>query len=158
MSRKKVIAANWKMYKTPEQTTAFFQNFSLVADHARDEIVVCPPFHRFANRRGCSEGLQRRHRRSKRSLGQGRRVHRWEISVPMLNAIGVTCDPRTPERRQYFNETDDSVNRKLEFARRRTYSHRLREKYWKSAKPVDRRRPAPAVYAGVQWHLGEEGN
>jgi triosephosphate isomerase (TIM) len=45
MSRKKVIAANWKMYKTPEQTTAFFHEFlPLVADHTRDEIVVCPPY------------------------------------------------------------------------------------------------------------------
>ena len=43
--RKKLIAANWKMYKTPEQTAAFFRDFlPLVADHTRDEIVVCPPF------------------------------------------------------------------------------------------------------------------
>ncbi len=45
MTRKKLIAANWKMYKTPEQTTAFFAEFlPMVADHSRDEIVVCPPF------------------------------------------------------------------------------------------------------------------
>ena len=43
--RKKLIAANWKMYKTPEQTAAFFSEFlPLVAGHTRDEIVVCPPF------------------------------------------------------------------------------------------------------------------
>ena len=45
MPRKKLIAANWKMYKTPEQTSTFFQQFlPLVADHSRDEIVVCAPF------------------------------------------------------------------------------------------------------------------
>ena len=45
MPRKKLIAANWKMYKTPEQTSAFFQEFlPLVAGHNRDEIVVCPPY------------------------------------------------------------------------------------------------------------------
>ena len=45
MSRKKVMAANWKMYKNPEQTRAFFHDFlPLVAGHHRDEIVVCPPY------------------------------------------------------------------------------------------------------------------
>src|SRR5215469_11488995 len=43
--RKKLIAANWKMYKTPDQTRDFFRDFlPLVAGHDRDEIVVCPPF------------------------------------------------------------------------------------------------------------------
>ena len=39
------MAANWKMYKTPTQTSDFFRNFlPLVSGHTRDEIVVCPPF------------------------------------------------------------------------------------------------------------------
>jgi len=43
--RKKVMAANWKMYKTPDQTQAFFQEFlPLVSGHTRDEIVVCPTY------------------------------------------------------------------------------------------------------------------
>ena len=43
--RKKVMAANWKMYKNPDQTRDFFRDFlPLVADQTRDEIVVCPPF------------------------------------------------------------------------------------------------------------------
>src|SRR5438270_13365842 len=43
--RRKVMAANWKMYKTPNQTRDFFQAFvPLVSGHTRDEIVVCPPF------------------------------------------------------------------------------------------------------------------
>ena len=45
MPRKKVMAANWKMYKTPDETRAFFRDFlPLVAGHDRDEIVVCPPY------------------------------------------------------------------------------------------------------------------
>ena len=45
MPRKKLIAANWKMYKTPEQAQAFFRDFlPLVAGHTRDEIAVCLPF------------------------------------------------------------------------------------------------------------------
>ena len=43
--RTKVMAANWKMYKTPDQTRDFFRDFlPLVSGHTRDEIVVCPPF------------------------------------------------------------------------------------------------------------------
>jgi len=39
------MAANWKMYKTPDQTREFFRDFlPLVAGHTRDEIVVCPPY------------------------------------------------------------------------------------------------------------------
>src|SRR5690349_21562253 len=45
MTRKKLIAANWKMYKTPDDTRVFFQAFlPMVKDHTRDEIAVCPPF------------------------------------------------------------------------------------------------------------------
>ena len=45
MPRKKLIAANWKMYKTPDQTRDFFAAFlGLVRGHSRDEIAVCPPF------------------------------------------------------------------------------------------------------------------
>ena len=45
MARKKVMAANWKMFKNPAQTQAFFDAFlPMVAGHDRDEIVICPPF------------------------------------------------------------------------------------------------------------------
>ena len=43
--RKKLMAANWKMYKTPDQAREFFRDFlPLVSGHARDEIAVCAPF------------------------------------------------------------------------------------------------------------------
>src|SRR5258708_17119415 len=43
--RTKLIAANWKMYKTPDQTRDFFRDFlPQVSGHTRDEIVVCPPY------------------------------------------------------------------------------------------------------------------
>ena len=115
--RKKLIAANWKMYKTPEQTTAFFRDFlPLVAGHTRDEIVVCPPF---LDLQGAVEAA----RGSNVAIG-AQNVH-WEkegaftgeISTGMLSAIGVThVIIGHSERRQYFNETDDTVNRKLEVA------------------------------------------
>ena len=43
--RKKLIAANWKMYKTPDQARDFFRAFlPLIHNHDRDEIVVCPNY------------------------------------------------------------------------------------------------------------------
>ena len=115
--RKKLIAANWKMYKTPEQAGAFFRDFlPMVADHTRDEIVVCPPY---VDLQIAIEAA----RESNVMIG-AQNVH-WEkegaftgeISVGMLGALGVThVIIGHSERRQYFNETDDTVNRKLEIA------------------------------------------
>src|SRR3974377_1749251 len=115
MPRKKVIAANWKMYKPPEQASAFFQDFlPLVAGHDRDEIVVCPPYIDLHTAVAAAKGSN--------VLVGAQNMH-WEkegaftgeISAPMLNAIGVThVILGHSERRQYFNETDDTANRKLE--------------------------------------------
>jgi len=45
MPRKKVMAANWKMHKNPDQTRAYLRDFlPMVAGHSRDEVVVCPPY------------------------------------------------------------------------------------------------------------------
>jgi triosephosphate isomerase len=117
MPRKKLIAANWKMYKTPEQTTAFFQEFlPLVADHSRDEIVVCTPYVDLHAAVAAAKGS---------NVGVGAQNMHWEkegaftgeISAPMLQALGVPyVIIGHSERRQYFNETDDTVNRKLEYA------------------------------------------
>lgn len=115
--RKKLIAGNWKMYKTPEQTAAFFREFlPLVAKHTRDEILICPPFvdlHTAVEAAGASNvsvGAQNVHWEK-----QG--AFTGEVSAPMLLALNVThVIIGHSERRQYFNETDDTVNRKLETA------------------------------------------
>jgi triosephosphate isomerase len=117
MPRTKVIAANWKMYKTPDQTREFFRDFlPLVAGHTRDEIVVCPPYIDLAEAMEAAKG-------SNVAIG-AQNVH-WkeegaftgEISAAMLLAVGVKhVIIGHSERRQYFGETDDTVNLRLKTA------------------------------------------
>jgi triosephosphate isomerase len=115
--RKKVIAANWKMYKTPDQSRDFFRDFlPLVSGHDRDEIVVCPPFIDLyvavdaARGSNVSIGAQDVH-------WEKEGAYTGEISTGMLLAAGATyVIVGHSERRQYFGETDDVVNLKLKAA------------------------------------------
>jgi triosephosphate isomerase len=115
--RKKVLAANWKMYKTPDQARDFFRDFLLlVAGHDRDEIVVCPPYLDIPVAVEAVTGSQ---------VVIGAQNLHWEkegaytgeSSPGMLLASGVThVIIGHSERRQYFCETDDTVNLKLKAA------------------------------------------
>lgn len=115
--RKKLIAGNWKMYKTPDQTREFFRAFlPMVAGHEPDEICVCPPF---VDLPAAVEAVKE----SRVAIG-GQNVH-WEkegaytgeISCTMLLSVGCThVIIGHSERRQYFGETDDMVNAKLRAA------------------------------------------
>jgi triosephosphate isomerase len=115
--RKKLIAANWKMYKTPDQTREFFLEFlPMVSGHDRDEIVICPPDIDLSAALESAKG-------SNIPIG-AQNVH-WkpegaftgETSAPMLLALGIShVIIGHSERRQYFCETDDTVNLRLKGA------------------------------------------
>jgi triosephosphate isomerase (TIM) len=115
--RKKVIAANWKMYKTPDQTREFFRNFlPLVSGHDRDEIVVCTPDVDLAAavdsamNSNVAIGAQNVHWKTEGAFT-------GETSAAMLLAVGAThVIVGHSERRQYFGETDDTVNMRLKAA------------------------------------------
>jgi triosephosphate isomerase len=117
MTRTKLIAANWKMYKTPDQARDFCRDFlQLVKDHARDQIVLCPPFVDLPAAVETTRGS---------NVSIGAQDMHWEkegaftgeISCGMLLAVGCThVILGHSERRQMFGETDDVVNMKLKVA------------------------------------------
>jgi triosephosphate isomerase (TIM) len=115
--RKLLIAANWKMYKTPTESTAFLTSFvPLVKQNTKAEILLCPAM-------VCLPALVDAAR--SRSIFIGAQNMHWknegaftgETSPVMLKAIGAThVIIGHSERRQYFNETDTTVNLKLKAA------------------------------------------
>src|SRR5579871_3079816 len=117
MSRKALIAANWKMYKTPAEAKAFVDAFlPLVAGHTRDEIalfpspVLLPTVIPACQGSNVAVGAQNIH-----FAEEG--AYTGETSIAQLMAVGGTCTLiGHSERRQYFAETDEIVNKKLHAA------------------------------------------
>jgi triosephosphate isomerase (TIM) len=115
--RKKLIAANWKMYKTPAEGQAFVAALlPHVWEHERDEIVLCPPF-------VAIPAVVEATRDSRIEVGaqdmfwEKEGAYTGAISATMLRAAGCShVVLGHSERRQYFSETDDTVNRKLKAA------------------------------------------
>ena len=112
--RKLLIAANWKMYKTPPEARSFLQTFvPLVENVPHSEIVICPPAVDLPTAVDSVKGSE--------ILIGAQNMHyaedgayTGEISAAMLVALGVThVILGHSERRQYFCETDEIVNLKL---------------------------------------------
>src|ERR1700679_2334767 len=117
MTRKALIAANWKMYKTPREAKAFVDAFlPLVAGHDRDEIalfpspLLLPTVVEAARGSNVAVGCLYIH-----FAVEG--AYTGETSVEQLTAVGGTQTLiGHSERRQYFAETDQIVNKKLHTA------------------------------------------
>jgi triosephosphate isomerase len=117
MSRKALIAANWKMYKTPVESKAFVDALlPLVAGHDRDEIAIFPSpvllitVIDAAKGSNVAVGAQNIH-----FADEG--AYTGETCVRQLMAVGGTHTLiGHSERRQYFAETDAIVNKKLHTA------------------------------------------
>lgn len=111
--RKPLIAGNWKMYKTKDDAMAFIYAVNLsVPDKEVVESVICAPaifLRDLVKREGENVriGAQNMH-----FADEG--AYTGEISAAMLKSYGVDyCIIGHSERRAYFNETDETVNKKL---------------------------------------------
>ena len=113
-TRKTVIAGNWKMNMTPSQTTALINEMktTLPAEPACD-VVLCVPFVDIAAAKAAAEG-------SVIKVGaenvhfEPKGAYTGEISAEMLVECGVEyVIVGHSERRQYFGETDVTVNKRL---------------------------------------------
>ncbi|MGB9790694.1 triose-phosphate isomerase [Thermotoga caldifontis] len=111
-----ILAGNWKMHKTNQEAKLFVNQLVNKLAGKRFKIVVCPPFVSLADvveltrGTGISVGAQNCHfERSGAFTG--------EVSPAMLKAIGVEfVIIGHSERRKYFNETDEMINKKLKAA------------------------------------------
>lgn len=115
--RKKIIAGNWKMNKTAADATALAAAVKTeVGDEAKVDVVLCPPFTSIA---AASEAVSG----SQIAIGaqnmhfEASGAYTGEISAEMLRDLYVRyVILGHSERRQYFAETDESVNRKTKAA------------------------------------------
>jgi triosephosphate isomerase len=110
------MAGNWKMYKTPAETVAFFGKFLPLAGGSRHcDILICPPFINIPAAVAAAGS----------TVGIGAQNLHWikegaftgEISASMIRAAGCrSVIIGHSERRQYFGETDDTVLKKTQAA------------------------------------------
>ena len=115
--RKPLIAANWKMYKTPKESLAFLDAFlPMVEGHSRDEIVLFPTMSSLAYVIEHAEGTNvRAGAQNMHWLNEG--PYTSQTSPTMLVSIGCRhVLLGHSELRLYFNETYERVNLKLKAA------------------------------------------
>jgi triosephosphate isomerase len=112
--RTPVIAGNWKMYKTARQAAETIQSLAdLVKGVQGVEVVICPPFTALAAAVEAAKGSP---------VAIGAQDCYWEkegaftgqVAVPMIADLGCShCIVGHSERRQFFGETDATVDKKI---------------------------------------------
>ena len=114
--RKKVIAGNWKMNMLPDEAIRFISELEPLVEKTENEVVLCVPYTDLfyalltAQNTNIKIGAQNMH-------WEETGAYTGEVSGKMLKAIGVEyVIIGHSERRQYFAETDETVNKKIKSA------------------------------------------
>ena len=114
--RRKVIAGNWKMNMLPNEAIKFIEEFAPLVKDTKAEVILCVPyidlFYALLNAQetNIKIGAQNMH-------FEESGAYTGEVSGKMLKSIGVEyVIIGHSERRQYFAETDETVNKKIKAA------------------------------------------
>ena len=116
-TRKAIIAGNWKMNKTrPEAKALLTELAPMVADVKSVEIVACVPFTNLETALAATEGTNIKIGAENCHFEKSG-AFTGEISADMLAEMGVEYVVLGhSERRQYFAETDETVNKRTKAA------------------------------------------
>ncbi len=116
MARRKIVAGNWKMNKTPSQAAELIKELIPMVADADVDVVICTPATDLAIATEMTKGT---------NIAVGAENMHWEesgaftgeISADMLLDLGVKyVIIGHSERREYFAETDETVNKKIKAA------------------------------------------
>ena len=116
MARRKIVAGNWKMNKTPSQAAELIKELIPMVADADVDVVICTPATDLAIATELTKGT---------NIAVGAENMHWEesgaftgeISADMLLDLGVKyVIIGHSERREYFAETDETVNKKIKAA------------------------------------------
>jgi len=113
-----IMAANWKMYKTQEEAADFFLKLRPVLEApTRCFVVVAPPFLSIPTAVEATKGLSTVAIAGQNLHWEKEGAYTGEVSARMLAAAGASyVIIGHSERRQYFGETDETVNKKIRAA------------------------------------------
>lgn len=119
--RKAIIAGNWKMNKTPEEAVQVINELKPLVKDATCDVVICPTF-------VCLDAAIKAAEGSNIKIG-AQNMHfeesgafTGEVAPGMLEAMGVDyVILGHSERREYFNETDEALNKKV----KKAFEHNL---------------------------------
>ena len=110
--RKKIIAGNWKMNYCVNKAEAFVEEIKDTINTDEVDVVICPNFMALDRLSDLLDGTNIK-LGAQNVYPEEKGAYTGETSVKMLAAIGVNyCIVGHSERRQYFNETDEFVNKK----------------------------------------------